>query len=47
MILDFWVYKIDGNEYEVRDLLIQDDDCKLDDFKIVYRNYLHHKSLYM
>lgn len=47
VILDFWVYKIDGNEYEVRDLLIQDDDRKLDDFKIVYRNYLHHKSLYM
>ena len=47
VILDFWVYKIEANECEVRDLLIQDDERKLDDFKIVYRNYLHHKVLYM
>lgn len=45
--LDFWVYKIEGNECEVRDLLIQADKRDIAAFKIVYRNYLHHKTLYM
>ncbi|MBC3917673.1 hypothetical protein H8L32_09330 [Undibacterium sp. CY18W] len=47
VILDFWVYKIDDKNCEVRDLLIQADNRNLDSFKIVYRSYLHHKTLYM
>lgn len=45
--LDFWVYKIEDNECEVRDLLVQQDKRDIEAFKIVYRNYLHHRTLYM
>ncbi|MFZ6875734.1 hypothetical protein ACO0LF_27010 [Undibacterium sp. Di27W] len=47
VILDFWVYKTEGNACEVRDLLLQEDKRDLDEFQIVYRNYLHHKTLAM
>lgn len=47
VILDFWVYKIDDKTCEVRDLLVQADNRNIDNFKIMYRNYLHHKTLFM
>ncbi|MFZ6756737.1 hypothetical protein ACO0K9_05910 [Undibacterium sp. Ji50W] len=47
VILDFWVYKIDDKNCEVRDLLIQDDNRNLDHSKIAYRYYLRHKTLFM
>jgi len=45
--LDFWVYKIEDQQCEVRDLVEQEDKRDIDAFKIMYRNYLHHKTLYM
>ena len=39
--------KPENEECEMRDLLIQADKRDIDAFKIVYRNYLHHKTLYM
>ncbi|MFZ6653973.1 hypothetical protein [Undibacterium sp. TJN19] len=47
VILDFWVYKIDDKACEVRDLLVQPDNRNIENFKIMYRNYLHHKTLFM
>ncbi|MCH8617502.1 hypothetical protein [Undibacterium sp. TS12] len=47
VILDFWVYKTDGQNCEVRDLLIQDDNRNIEQFKTVYRQFLNNKTLAM
>ncbi len=47
VILDFWVYKTDAQHCEVRDLLIQDDNRNIEQFKTVYKKFLNNKTLAM